>query len=198
MPPRAAAGLTVVAVEQRSSARLGASRSPHRRAARRSRRRSPSAWRRSARSRRREAARAGPGIRERRRLHARRAVPRGGHRRRGRPEGGAAAPTQVCVAEKRFWVALDYAEPHLRRDPEDYRLRFVVASLYATVGRDEGGARAPRTNLAQPARLRPRGTSPIAVCSGTKQAICGGGRSLREYLRLSRTGSTREKLGVRC
>lgn len=41
---------------------------------------------------------------------------------------------KVCVAEKRYRVAIDYAEPVLKKHPSDHRLRFVVASLYATIG----------------------------------------------------------------
>lgn len=41
---------------------------------------------------------------------------------------------RVCIAEQRYRVAIDYAEPQLRRQPGDYRLRFVVASLYQSIG----------------------------------------------------------------
>ncbi len=48
---------------------------------------------------------------------------------------------RACAEEKRFRAAIDYAEPHLRRHPEDARLRFVVASLYTSIG-DVATARA--------------------------------------------------------
>ena len=41
---------------------------------------------------------------------------------------------KVCVAESRFRAALTYAEPQLTAHPEDFRLRFVVASLYSSIG----------------------------------------------------------------
>jgi tetratricopeptide (TPR) repeat protein len=41
---------------------------------------------------------------------------------------------KACIAENRFRAALTYAEPQLRAHPEDFRLRFVVASLYASIG----------------------------------------------------------------
>jgi tetratricopeptide (TPR) repeat protein len=41
---------------------------------------------------------------------------------------------KVCVEEKRYRVAIDYAEPVLKKRPNDHRLRFVVASLYAMIG----------------------------------------------------------------
>jgi len=47
---------------------------------------------------------------------------------------------RVCIAERRYRVAIDYAEPHLRRRPGDFKLRFVVASLYQSIG-DTASAR---------------------------------------------------------
>lgn len=41
---------------------------------------------------------------------------------------------KVCIDATRFQAAIEYAEPHLQRHPEDYRLRMLVASLYAAVG----------------------------------------------------------------
>jgi tetratricopeptide (TPR) repeat protein len=48
---------------------------------------------------------------------------------------------KVCVAAKRYRVAIDYAEPVLRKHPSDAHLRYVVASLRASIG-DAPGARA--------------------------------------------------------
>src|SRR5262249_30987608 len=41
---------------------------------------------------------------------------------------------RVCIAAKRYRVAIDYATPYLRKHPGDNRLRFVVASLRAETG----------------------------------------------------------------
>lgn len=41
---------------------------------------------------------------------------------------------KVCIAENRFRAAIAYAEPQLTTHPDDFRLRFLVASLYASVG----------------------------------------------------------------
>jgi len=40
----------------------------------------------------------------------------------------------VCVADQRYPVALEYAEQHLRRHPTDTEVRFVAASLQAAAG----------------------------------------------------------------
>lgn len=41
---------------------------------------------------------------------------------------------RVCVADERYRAALAYGERWLTRRPDDARLRFVVASLYASIG----------------------------------------------------------------
>lgn len=47
---------------------------------------------------------------------------------------------RVCVAERRLRVAINYAEPIMKKQPDDHGLRVVLASLYAGVG-DMRGAR---------------------------------------------------------
>jgi tetratricopeptide (TPR) repeat protein len=41
---------------------------------------------------------------------------------------------RVCVDSSRYQVAIDYAEPILRKRPKDHRLRLVIASLYSAIG----------------------------------------------------------------
>jgi Tfp pilus assembly protein PilF len=41
---------------------------------------------------------------------------------------------RVCVADERYRAALVYGERWLTRRPNDAKLRFVVASLYASIG----------------------------------------------------------------
>lgn len=48
---------------------------------------------------------------------------------------------RVCIEARKFRVALDYAEPYLRQDPGDLGLRFVVASLYSTIGEPDAAKR---------------------------------------------------------
>jgi lipopolysaccharide biosynthesis regulator YciM len=40
----------------------------------------------------------------------------------------------ACVADQRYPVALEYAERHLRRHPQDVEVRFATASLRAALG----------------------------------------------------------------
>jgi len=41
---------------------------------------------------------------------------------------------KICVAASRLNAALQYAEPHLRDHPEDFRLRTLVASIHLGLG----------------------------------------------------------------
>jgi tetratricopeptide (TPR) repeat protein len=41
---------------------------------------------------------------------------------------------RACLAERRFRAAIAYAQPQLDKEPENFRLRFVIGSLYATIG----------------------------------------------------------------
>jgi thioredoxin-like negative regulator of GroEL len=50
---------------------------------------------------------------------------------RGKPETEVIGPlVRVCVAASRLRQALVYAQPYLRRHPDDWRLRFVVATVH--------------------------------------------------------------------
>ncbi len=40
---------------------------------------------------------------------------------------------RVCIEATRYEAAIEYAEPYLARNPGDYRLRLLVASLYAAI-----------------------------------------------------------------
>jgi tetratricopeptide (TPR) repeat protein len=44
---------------------------------------------------------------------------------------------RICVSSNRYQSALAHAEPYLRRHPEDWPLRFVVANLYDALGDTE-------------------------------------------------------------
>lgn len=57
---------------------------------------------------------------------------------KGKPRGEV-VPTlvQICIALQRFSAALNYAEPVVRDEPDHWRLRRVVGSLYHGLGRLE-------------------------------------------------------------
>ena len=47
----------------------------------------------------------------------------------------------VCLRASRVSAALAHAQPVLRAEPHDYRLRYVVASLYVALGRGNDAMR---------------------------------------------------------
>jgi len=96
---------------------------------------------------------------------------------------------RVCVAEQRYRAAIAYAEPHLRHRPGDSRLRFVVGSLYATIGETTMA----QEHLVQVAREMPS-YAEVHFAMGML-ALEGDGNPVtadahfREYLRLEPNGS---------
>jgi Tfp pilus assembly protein PilF len=43
----------------------------------------------------------------------------------------------ICVKDRRYRSAVEYAENYLRRHPREHRLRFVVATLYVGLGEND-------------------------------------------------------------
>jgi tetratricopeptide (TPR) repeat protein len=95
---------------------------------------------------------------------------------------------RACAEEKRFRAAIDYAEPDLRRHPDDVRLRFVLASFYATIG-DTNTA---RTELERVVRDKPDHAPAhfaLAVILRDEQGdLVQADAHFREYLRLDPRG----------
>lgn len=54
---------------------------------------------------------------------------------------------RVCIAGSRFRVAIDYAEPVLKKNPKDHKLRLVIASLYSAIGQPESARKHLETVL---------------------------------------------------
>jgi tetratricopeptide (TPR) repeat protein len=96
---------------------------------------------------------------------------------------------RACAEEKRFRAAIDYAEPELRRHPDDVKLRFVVASLYTTIG-DVGAA---RTQLERVVKDRPdlaAARFALGVLLRDEQGDpVQADAQFREYLRLEPAGA---------
>jgi tetratricopeptide (TPR) repeat protein len=100
---------------------------------------------------------------------------------------------KACVAEQRYRVAINYAEPELRKHPSNYRLRFVLASLYETIG-DIAGARG---QLERVIKDKPD-DAPVHFALGVllrdkEGDLVGADVQFREYLRLDPTGDHAEE-----
>jgi tetratricopeptide (TPR) repeat protein len=105
-----------------------------------------------------------------------------------KPEAVLPMLMKVCLAEQRYRAAVNYAEPVLRKHPHDFRLRFVVGSLYAAIGETV----AAREHLVQVAREKPE-YAEVHFAMGML-ALEGDGDPVaadphfREYLRLEPKG----------
>jgi len=99
---------------------------------------------------------------------------------------------RVCVAERRYRVAIDYVERYLRKHPQDHRLRLVVATLHVNVGNVEVAenhldrviVEAPDMAQAHYAR---------AVLARDGEDAVGADRHFRAYLRLDPRGDHAEE-----
>jgi predicted Zn-dependent protease len=70
--------------------------------------------------------------------------------RHGYPEEPAIITlVEVCAAASRLQAALQHASPFLRRHPDAWRLRIVVAAIYAALDRPTDAAQELRRVLAQ-------------------------------------------------
>jgi tetratricopeptide (TPR) repeat protein len=104
---------------------------------------------------------------------------------------------RVCVVAKRYRVAIDYAAPWLERSPRDAKLRFLVASLRATVG-DVEGARADFDALIkQDPADAPAHFAYATLLHDQLGDFVRADAQFREYLRLDPNGSHSEAARAR-
>jgi tetratricopeptide (TPR) repeat protein len=100
---------------------------------------------------------------------------------------------RVCADQQRYRAAIDYAEPQLKKHPDDYRLRFVVASFYTTIG----DTAAARDELERIAKERPE-FAPAHFALGVLLRdeagdVVSADGQFREYLRLEPRGAHAEE-----
>jgi tetratricopeptide (TPR) repeat protein len=100
---------------------------------------------------------------------------------------------RVCLAEQRYRAAIAYAEPHLEKKPRDFRLRFVVGSLYAAIG-DTAVAKDHLSKVAQdkPDYAEVHFAMGMLALDGDGDPVTADGH-FREYLRLEPEGSHAEE-----
>lgn len=96
---------------------------------------------------------------------------------------------RACVEEKRYRAAIDYAEPQLKKRPGDHRLRFLVASFYATIG-ETNAARAELERVVQQAPdFAPVHFALALILRDDVGDVVTADLHFREYLRLEPRGS---------
>lgn len=91
---------------------------------------------------------------------------------------------EACVQDRRYRLAVDYAERHLRLDPGDVEVRFAMANLYAAIA----DGQMARQNFEKVLRQRPDDAEAhlayarLLGAEGTDQPLAD--EHLRAYLRL--------------
>ena len=99
----------------------------------------------------------------------------------------------ICVKDRRYRSAIQYAEDYLRKHPREHRLRFVVASLYVGLGEVEGA----RVQLERVIEQDPRHADAhyaLAVLFRDQAKSYGkADEHFREYLRLDPRGQHAEE-----
>lgn len=100
---------------------------------------------------------------------------------------------RVCIDANRYRVAIDYAEPILKKKPKDHKLRLVVASLYSAIG-EPSNARKQYEIVVEDAPDDATGHFALAVLLRDEFADhTGADRHFREYLRLDPKGPHAEE-----
>lgn len=100
---------------------------------------------------------------------------------------------KVAVAQQHFRVALEYGERFLSRDPNNVELRFVVATLYLSVGDNKSGRRHLERIIAD-APDSPDAHYVMAVLArDTEGDPVGADKHFREYLRIVPEGPHAEE-----
>ncbi|MCP4446730.1 MAG: hypothetical protein GY811_15490 [Myxococcales bacterium] len=93
---------------------------------------------------------------------------------------------EVCVKSSRYDSALSHALPHLEREPDNWRLRVVVATLYSALGNGQRArAELQRVIIDQPNEAGPHFTLGKLLWESTPKAAA---RHLERYVELSPEG----------
>jgi uncharacterized protein HemY len=100
---------------------------------------------------------------------------------------------QVCVQTGRYRSAIQHAEDHLRKHPDDARTRFVVGTLYVAIGETKEG----KASLEAVVSARPDDANAhyaLAILArDTENDVVAADKQFREYLRIEPTGPHAEE-----
>jgi uncharacterized protein HemY len=99
----------------------------------------------------------------------------------------------VCVQTGRYRSAIQHAENHLRKHPDDVRTRFVVGTLYAAIGETKDAkANLETVVMARPDDAKAHYTLGI-LARDSENDVIGADKHFREYLRIEPNGSHAEE-----
>lgn len=96
---------------------------------------------------------------------------------------------KVCIAAKRYRVAIAYATPWLSRFPADSKLHFVVAALRVSIGDAEGAKKDLEDIIAAQPQDATAHFAYAVLLRDQLNDLVDADREFREYLRLAPGGS---------
>lgn len=100
---------------------------------------------------------------------------------------------QVCIQTGRYRSAIQHAEEHLRKHPDDVNTRFVLGTLYAALGESKDARDELERVLAiLPEEARVHYALAVLARDAENDAI-GADHHFREYLRLDPSGKHAEE-----
>ncbi|APR84465.1 Hypothetical protein A7982_09814 [Minicystis rosea] len=100
---------------------------------------------------------------------------------------------RVCAEARRYRAGIDYAEPQLKKHPNDHRLRFVVASFYATIGESTSAREELERVVKQKPDFAPAHYALAVVLRDDAGDVVSADRHFREYLRIEPRGAHAEE-----
>jgi tetratricopeptide (TPR) repeat protein len=100
---------------------------------------------------------------------------------------------KACIAEHRYRVAINYAEPELKKHPSDFHLRFLLASLYATIGETTTARGQLQRVIEEHPSYAPVHFALAVLLRDEEGDLVQADAHFREYLRLAPDGSHAEE-----
>ena len=91
---------------------------------------------------------------------------------------------RVCLSSNRLRAALNYAEPYLREHPNDQNLRYLVATIYLSLGQIEQA----RLGLNHLLRVNPKNGNAHYLLGVLESDGISSARHFRQYLKFEPVG----------
>lgn len=100
---------------------------------------------------------------------------------------------EVCISTGRYRSAIQHAEDHLRKHPNDVRTRFVVGTLYVAIGETKDAKSALETVVTATPDDAKAHYALAVLARDNESDVIGADRHFREYLRIEPNGAHAEE-----
>jgi len=99
----------------------------------------------------------------------------------------------VCIADRRYRSGVNYTEDYLKKHPMDYRLRFVLATLYSALDEQEHAKSELERVIAADPNVADAHYMLAVLLRDYFAELQGADAQFREYLRLEPHGGHQEE-----